>query len=131
MPFNFSGQAKQTVAKVGVVSDGELFTVADGYGHTVTSTLSSYTAFLSNPTRSATGVWSVTMRDSANKKIEFDVKTVLPAGTYLSTQLNTITTDSLGRPVLNWTFNSAGTPTDLATTGSPQFIVYFVYGETA
>ena len=131
MPFNFSGIGKQSVAKPGVVSDGELFTVNDGLGLTVTSTLSSFTAFLSNPVRSATGVWSVTMRDSAFKVCDFEVHTVLPSGVYLSTQLNTITTDSNGRPVLNWTFNSAGTPADLPASGSPQFIVYFVYGETS
>lgn len=128
MPFKFTGQSHQTVAKLGVVSDGEQVTVgSDGY--TVTSTLSSYSAFHQNPSRSATGVWSVTMRDSAFKNILVDVKTVLASGHYLSTQLNTITTDSSGRPVLHWTFNVAGTPTDLPASG--QFIVFYEYGETS
>jgi hypothetical protein len=122
---DFSAKVVSFVAKPSVVSDGEVITVgSDGY--TVTSTLSSFTAFHSNPSRSATGVWSVQMKDVAFKVIDVDVKTMLPSGHYLSTQLLPTTTDSGGKLILNWVFNSAGTPTDLPASG--QFLVYVVYG---
>lgn len=128
MPFNFTGQKTQDCAKLGVVSDGELIVVGtDGYS--VTSTLSSYTAYLSNPVRSAVGVWSVTLKDSAYKIIDVQVATLLAAGSYLSTQLRPVTLDSQGRPVLHWGFNVAGTLTELPSGGS--FIVYVVYSETS
>jgi hypothetical protein len=127
MPFNFSGVSHQTVAKPGIVSDGELITVgADGY--TVTSTLSSYSAFKSNPVRSAAGIWSVALKDSPYKLVDFEVKTVLAATNYLGTQLVTPTV-SAGVTTLRWAFNSAGTPTDLPASG--QFLVYVVYAETS
>lgn len=131
MPYNFSGQLKSNVAKLGVVFDGELFTVADGYGYTVTSTLSPYTAFANNAVRSATGVWSVTMKDSANRILDCEVRTVLSTGNYLGSQLLPFTTTSNGALVINWVFNNAGTPTDLPSSGSPQFLVYVVYSESA
>lgn len=131
MPFNFSGNHKSSLAKMGVVLDGDTFTVADGYGHTVTSTLASNTIFTKNPVRSATGVWSVTLKESVNEVMDVNVSTVLPGGNYLSTQLNSFTTDSIGRLVLHFTFNVAGTPTDLPASGSPQFVVFICYAETS
>lgn len=127
MPF-FSSFAKQNVAKPGVVSDGEVYTT-DGYnGHTVPAVPSSWTAFRGVPVRSATGVWSVTMKDSAQRVIDINVKTLLASGNYLSVQLLPTTADANGRLVINWVFNSAGTPTDIGV--SSQFAVYVVYGET-
>lgn len=134
MPFNFTGQLESHVAKLRVVSDGELITVSAVDGYTVTSTLSQNTAFAANPVRSDVGVWSVTMKDSANRIINCQVATVISDGYYLSTQLNPFTADSKGRLVLNWVFNSAGTPTDLPTTytggASPQFLVFVEYSES-
>lgn len=130
MPFNFSGNNTQFTAKLRVVLDGELCTVADGYGHTVTSTLCQNTAFAANPVRSTTGVWSATLKDSANRVMDCDVKTVLQSGSYLSTQLLPFSTDSKGRLVINWVFNVAGTPTDLPSSGSPQFLVFVAYSES-
>ena len=127
MPFNFTGQRLQNVAKLNVVSDGELVTVgSDGY--TVTSTLSSFSAFKSNPVRSSAGVWSVAMKDGINKIINFEVSTVLAPTHYLSTQKLTPTI-SAGITTLNWVFNSAGTPADLPASG--QFNVYLVYSESS
>lgn len=127
MPFNFTGQKTQTVAKLLVVSDGELVTVAaDGY--TVTSTLSSFTAFKTNPVRSSAGVWSVALKDGINKIIDLEVKTVLAATNYLSTQLVTPTVSN-GITTLHWIFNVAGTPTDLPANG--QFVVYICYSESS
>lgn len=128
MPFNFSGFPHVTTAKAGVVMDGDTFTVgSDGY--TITSTLNSWTAFLTAPARSATGVWSVTLKDSAPVVMCSFVQPVLASTHYLSVQQNTDTVDSLGRLVLHWTFNSAGTPADLPADG--QFRVFVVYSETS
>lgn len=126
MPF-FSAFPVQYTAKPSVVSDGEVC-VTDGYGTTVVSTLSSYTAFHANPVRSATGVWSVQLKDSAFKVVDVDVKTLLASTHYLSTQLLPTTTVN-GKLVLNWVFNVAGTPTDLPANG--QFLVFVMYGETS
>jgi hypothetical protein len=127
MPF-FSSFAKQNVAKPGVVSDGDVFTT-DGYnGHTC-SLPSSWTAFHAAPVRSATGVWSVQMKEGVQRVIDVDVKTLLASGTYLSTQLLPTTTASGGQLILNWCFNVAGTPTDIAT--SSQFLVFVMYSETS
>ena len=137
MPFSFSGfKGTGYLAKEGVVCDGNLFTVADGYGHTVTSTLPQYTIFTANPVRSATGVWSVTTLDSVASTsgvlqvMDAHIATVLPSGDYLSTQLLPFTQSANGQLVVNWVFNVAGTPTDLPSTGSPQFLVFVMYSET-
>ena len=130
MPFSFCGSMKSYVAKLGVVSDGEVFTVADGYGQTVTSTLSANTAFGQNPVNSGVGVWSVLMKDSARKIIDVHIASMLPTASYLSVQLKPTTTGSNGQLKLNWVFNVAGTPTELPSTGTPQFLVYVVYGES-
>jgi len=131
MPFNFTGYKGQAYdAKQGVVDDGYLFVVNDGAGHTVTSKLPQLTIFSANPVRSATGVWSVGLLDSVDSYLDIEVKTVLASGTYLSTQLLPPTTDANGKPVINWVFNVAGTPTDLPSTGSPMFLVHVRYSET-
>lgn len=139
MPFQFSGfKGTAYDAKLGVVSDGNLFTVADGYGHTVTSLLPQYTVFSANPVRSATGVWSITTLDSVAQSTDgyfqvedFHVYTVLPSGTYLSVQVLPFTqVAATGQLVCNWVFNVAGTPTDLPSTGYPQFGVFLKYSET-
>ena len=209
MPFAFTGQSHSTVAKLGVVSDGDTFTgantvIVSGAAATLTqasttttftggagfvsgdtgkyiyisgaatsanngwqgpvtyvsassvtytnasgatdanngaiswslstlpvSTLSSapaqYTAFLT-PVRSATGVWSVTLKDIAVLVQDVNICTILPTGEYISTQLLPSTVSSTGQLVVNWVFNVAGTPTDLPFPG--QFRVYVVYSET-
>jgi len=131
MPFNFSGEKGAAyVAKLGVVSDGNVYTVSAADGYTITSPVYSYNAFIGNPVRSATGVWSVTTKDSVAKVIAWDVNTHLPSGHYLGVQLNTPTLDSSGRLVLNWTFNNAGTPADLPTgVGATHFNVFLEYSE--
>ena len=126
MPYNFTGVTVNYHAKLGVVSDGEVCTT-DGYGQVVTRKLSPYTAFAANPVRASTGLWSVTMKDSAVRVLDYDVRTLLTTGNYLGTQLKPTTKDANGRLVLNWVFNSAGTPTDLPANG--QFIVYVKYSE--
>lgn len=127
MPYNFSGFQVSSTAKPGVVSDGETFTT-DGYGTTVTSTMSSYTAFASVPKWSATGVWSLTLKDSAAKVLDVSVNTVLASTHYLSVQqLATTSSSTTGGLILNWVFNVSGTPTDLPANGG--FRVYVVYSE--
>ena len=128
MPFNFTGQRLQNVAKLGVVSDGEVF-VTDGYGTTVVSGLSNYSAFASVPVRSATGVWSVQMKDSASKVLLVEVKTMLASTHYLSVQLLPTTVASGGQLVLNWVCNVAGTPADLPASG--QMNVFVMYAESS
>lgn len=132
MPFKFTGsKGAAYTAKLGVVSDGDTFLVSATDGYTLTSTLSTYSAFVVNPTRSGVGLWAVTLKDPLVELMEFDVQTVTAAGEYLSVQKNVPTTDSLGRTVLHWTFNNAGTPADFSTGhGVQQFIVYVVYTET-
>lgn len=128
MPFNFSGSMKSNVAKLGVVFDGDTFTTDGNNGHTVSSTLASHTVFVKNPVRSATGVWSVGLKDVVNEFMLIDVKTVLSSGTYITCQLNPVTVvNSL--PVLNWTFNVAGTPTDLPA--GAKFEVFVCYSESS
>ena len=132
MPFGFCGNMKSYVAKLGVVSDGEVITVSATDGYTVTSTLSQSTAFAANPVRGATaGVWSVQMKDSCRKVLDVDIKSVLPSASYLSVQLLTTTTGSNGQLKLNWVFHNAGTPADLPEAAGSQFLVYVVYGESA
>lgn len=124
MPFNFSGQSHQSVAKLGVVSDGENITVfTDGY--TVTSTLSASSIFAANPSRSAVGTWSIQLKDIATNVIEVDVQPVLSSG-YLSVQHRPVTAASPGgQAILHWVFNNAGTPTDLPSNGA--FRIFVVY----
>ena len=127
MPY-FTATQIMYQAKQGVVNDGEVITVgSDGY--TVTSTLSSYSAFSSNPKRGASaGVWSVTMKDSYFKVTNVHIATMLPTGNYLGTQLISAGPDTNGKLVLKWVFNVSGTPTDLPASG--QFIVSFSAAET-
>src|ERR1022692_5058467 len=125
MPY-FSSFPKQNTAKPGVVSDGEVIVVGtDGY--TVSSSLSSWTAFHANPARSSAGVWSVQLKDCVQKVIDVHVASMLASTHYLSVQLLPTTTAANGQLILNWVFNSAGTPTDLPSLGS--FLVYVMYGE--
>lgn len=139
MPYQFSGfKGQDYQAKLGVVMDGNLFTVADGYGHTVTSVLPQYTVFAANPVRSATGVWSATTLDSVAQSsdgyfqvLDCHVYTVLSSGTYLGVQLLPFTqVAATGQLVINWVFNVAGTPTDLPSSGHPQFGIFLAYSET-
>ena len=133
MAFNYSSQkGAVSLVKLRVEEDGELFTVADGYGETVTSVLSERTAFAANPVRSATGVWSVTMKDPASKILDVNIQTLLPTASYLAVQLKPTTSNSTsGALVLNWVFNVAGTPTDLPSTGTPQFLIHVVWSESS
>jgi hypothetical protein len=137
MSYSFTGSTVQETAKVGVKSDGEVISISNVDGYTVTSTLSSYCAFLSNPVRASTGKWSITLKDPAYKVIMWDVSTILPDGYYLVTQKNTLTTssaaNSLGNLVLNWQFNSAGTPSDFPTNAgtSLAFIISIMYSTTS
>lgn len=138
MPFQFSGYKGQSYdAKLGVVSDGNLFTVADGAGHVVTSRLPQYTIFTANPVRTGTGAWNITTLDSVAgsqdgyvQVIDCHVYTVLSTGNYLSVQLLPFTLTANGQLVVSWVFNVAGTPTDLPGSGAPQFGVFLKYSET-
>lgn len=126
MAFNYVSQKGSVSAvKHRLESDVQVFTVNDGYGHAVTSTMPSLTAFAANPVRSATGVWSVTMKDvvpTLEGQLHFVVTTILASGNYLSVQMLPFTTNATtGQLVVNWVFNVAGTPTDLPSSGSPQF----------
>lgn len=133
MPTSFTGyKGAAYSAKLGVVSDGETFSVSGTDGYTITSTLSPYTVFVGNPSRSGVGVYSLTLKELAIQSfLDYSVSTVLTSGTYLGAQKNLSTTDSQGRTVLNFTFNNAGTPANFSTgNGTQQFIVYVVYSET-
>ena len=132
MPFTWTGTTGHcTDAKLRVVDDGETFTVSASDGYTITSTLSSLTAFTANPVRSGVGVWSITTKDPINRLIDYDVSTLLQQGHFLSVQKNLTTKDALGRAVLNFTFNTAGTPADLPVDGyAQQFLVHVRYTES-
>jgi hypothetical protein len=147
MPYNFSGFPKQNTAKGDVVSDGEIFTVGTGpifsgtasgtvvttyTGAAVVSTLSSYSAFASNPVRTATGIWQVNMKDSAFKVLLIDVNPISTGQASglspLWVQTEPTTTSSSGGLVINWVFvNQNGVPTEIPIGG--QFNVYVVYNE--
>lgn len=126
MPFNWSGQISNKVAKLGVVSDGNLYTVgSDGY--TLTNATNPYSAFL-QPVHSGTGVWSITTKDNCPVPIVVVISAVTASG-YLQAQLRPYTkVTATGQTVVNWIFNESGTPTDLSSGDS--FQVYFQYGET-
>ena len=148
MPY-FAAQRLQYVAKLGVVSDGEICTVGTGIvssgtasgtyvltgtGTQVVSSLSSYSAFRTNPVHAATGYWSVPMRDSAFKVIQANVQPISTgqpsALSPLLVQMQPPTADANGKLVLNWVFlNTSGLPTDIPVGG--QFCVFVEYGETS
>lgn len=107
-----------------VKADGEIISVSSTDGYTVTSTLSGFSMFHGNPSRSATGVWSAVLNDGYFAVTDVSVSTILPSGQYVSTQLLPISLDSSGRTVINWVFNSAGTPTDLPQVAHCQFIIH-------
>lgn len=132
MPFKFTGyKGAAYSAKPGVVSDGETFTVSEADGYTLTSTLSTYSAFVSNPVRGGVGVFSLTLKDSTVMLLDFEVETLTTDGYYLSCQKNLPTVDSLGRTVLHFTFHNAGTPANFQTgQGDQKFIVHVKYTET-
>jgi|ERR1017187_4551652 hypothetical protein len=147
MPFQFSGFKGQNYnAKLGVVSDGNLFTVTDGYGPdgygVVSSTLSQYTIFTANPIRTGVGKWQVTTMDSVATSgnvastgnvlqvLDCHVYTVMPAGSYLATQLLPFTQTANGQLVISWQFNVAGTPTDLPVSSSQGFGILAAAGIT-
>lgn len=89
---------------------------------------SNASAFAGAPVRSGVGLWSITTRDNVAKLMDFEVKAVLPSGEYLSTQINTPTlVAGTGQMKLSWTFNVAGTPTDLPYPGS--MILFLEYSE--
>jgi hypothetical protein len=95
---------------------------------TLSSAPSPYTIFAGAPVRSATGVWSATLKDIAVRVCNVDVTTVLPSGEYLVVQQLPDTKTSGGALVVNWVFNNAGTPTDLPYPG--QFRLFCEYSET-
>lgn len=140
MPFNFSGQSHSVVAKLGVVSDGETISIGTG-GTGVTSNLSSYSAFQSNPTRlggsGMTGVWQMQLKDSAVKVCDVNVQTVLLtpeayATTPLRAALLPTTTTTVGQLLINWVFINSitGLAEDLPAGGPSAFRIYCVYSET-
>lgn len=129
---SFSGYVVVHTAKGSCVIDGEIFTTDSSNGHTVPTFPSSYSAFLGVPVRSATGVWSVTMKDPAYKSLFCHVEPLQAlAAPALRAVMQAPTTDSVGRQVLNWTFVAAGgnTATDIAA--SQQFQVTNIYSETS
>jgi hypothetical protein len=96
---------------------------------TLASNPSAHSAFTGPPVRSATGVWSITTKDIVVTTCLFHVETVLPSGEYLSVQqLPETTVAGTGQKTYSWTFNAAGTPTDLPFPGS--FRVSISYAET-
>lgn len=122
MPFNFSGQSHQTVAKQGVVSDGDTFTVgSDGY--TITSTMNPFSAFVGLPARASAGAWSIQLKDRAVQILAVHISSEQAA--VLLTQLN-LTTIVNGKTQINWTFvNTSGAATDLAANA--KFKVWVEY----
>jgi hypothetical protein len=95
---------------------------------TTASKPSAYSIFAGSPVRSATGVWSLTTKDSVVVTCDVNIVSILPTGGYISTQLLPDTIDATGRKVINWVFNVAGTPTDLPYPG--QFRAWMAYSET-
>jgi hypothetical protein len=87
------------------------------------------TVFTGPPVRTGVGTWSITTRDNVVATCGMDITPVLPAGSYLSIQENTSSVvATTGQRTYNWTFHSAGTPTDLPFPA--QMRVYLVYGES-
>jgi hypothetical protein len=147
MPFNFSANPVQFVAKNGVVSDGEIFTVGTGTvysgtasgtnvlsytGLAVVSAVSDRSAF-KVPVHGATGVWSVQMKDSARGVICEVIQPIstgaLSAVSPIVAQIQPVTAASGGQLVLNWVFqDSLAAPADVPVGG--QFQVYVVYNES-
>jgi len=85
--------------------------------------------FAGLPVRTGVGTWSITTKDNVVTTTGLDITTVLPAGSYLSTQINTSTTVAgTGQKTYNWTFNVAGTPTDLPYPGTMR--IHVEYSET-
>lgn len=96
---------------------------------TLASAPSARTIFTGAPVRSGVGTWSITTKDKVVTTNDFSVTTVLPSGVYLSVQENTSTIVALtGQRTFNWTFNVAGTPTDLPFPGA--FRIRCEYSET-
>lgn len=129
---SFSGFQTQFTAKGRVVSDGEIFVTSGAAGaQTVPVIPSSYTAFKGVPVRTGTGIWKVTMLDTAFKVLFASVKVMSTTGAYLDAILQPVTLDSAGRPVINWTFCTVGTatPADVATATS--FNVFVMYSEAS
>jgi hypothetical protein len=142
MPFQFSGYKGQSyTSKLGVVADGEIFSVDNAAGGTVKSTLSQYSVFTANPIRIGVGLWQVTTLDAVASNpdgygsvpvlLDLHVYTILAPGTYLGVQILPFSqVAATGQLVISWQFNSAGTPTDLPQTGDPKFGVFLAYSET-
>src|ERR1019366_5809604 len=137
MPFRFTGRngIDIHVAKNAVVFDGDTFTT-DGYGEVVTSTLSPNTAFAAVPVRSAAGVWSVAMKDSAVSVLDVSVESIMvtsPVSVSNQSQVQLLAVSSVasgwnaGALVLNWVFHIAGVPTDLPANS--KFRVFVCYSE--
>jgi hypothetical protein len=103
------------------------FQVAAVGASTLASTKNTRTAFMT-PVRSATGAWSITTLDGVAETLDFEVQPILPSGEYLDVQLNTeALVSNTGQKVYKWTFNVAGTPTDLPYPG--QFRVWAAYSD--
>lgn len=93
------------------------------------SPVTTRSVFTAAPVRTGVGTWSVTTKDGVVTVTDLNIATVLPAGSYLSTQINTSTiVTGTGQRTFNWTFNVAGTATDLPYPGA--FRVHVEYSET-
>ncbi len=131
MPINFSGFNESFTAKGRCVRDGEFFTTDSSNGHTVPTFPSSYSAFKGVPVRSATGVWSVTMKDVAYKVLNVEVRPYTTTANAVGVIMQPNTTDSAGRLVLNWTFVTYGSTTPADIAASQVFGVFVDYSEAS
>ena len=128
---SFSAYPKLVSAKGQTCIDGEIFVTDASTGHTVPVIPSTYTAFRGVPVRSATGVWSVTMRDPAYRTILALVTPMVAAAAGVDVVMQLPTADSAGRQVINWTFCTVGTDTPADIGTSQAFQVTSIYSETS
>jgi len=128
---SFSGFVVVHSAKGATMIDGEIYQTDASTGHTVPVIPSTYSAFLGVPVRSATGVWSVTMRDPAFRVILCDVIPLQAVGSAVGVVMQAPTNDSTGRQVIHWTFCTIGTATPADIGTSQKFQVVSIYSETS
>ena len=116
-PLNFS-------TRIVTIEDFVQFTTDATNGHTIlywgfnanNPPLPNHTLMAGAPTRSGTGVWSVTLNESSIQDVQFGITLLMASTGHLIVieQPITFTTDGTNRPILNWTFESAiGTPADI------------------
>lgn len=127
----FAAFRLQFTAKGDVVTDGEIYTTDASTGHTVPVIPSTYTAFHTVPVRSATGVWSVTMKEQVYKVLFAYVVPITTVANTVDVSMQPTTTTSTGKLVVNWTFRTVGTTTPADIGVSEAFQVFVVYSNTS